>query len=145
MLQLCLVLTITFSQRIEYRKICSVRENKITARKKPRQNGQSVLNKFVTATSFHTACLPVLKGYLKRILFFSALFLKISFLGILLKNGRCVVVPLCRSSSSRQLLLCAKKKKKKHGFILELKTKIKVSFSLNEVCTARADLDLKNP
>ena len=38
-----------------------------------------------------------------------------------------------------------RRKKKKHGFILELKTKIKVSFSLNEVCTARADLDLKNP
>jgi hypothetical protein len=38
-----------------------------------------------------------------------------------------------------------RKKKKKHGFILELKTKIKVSFSLNELCTACVDLDLKNP
>ena len=118
MLQLCLVLTITFSQRIEYRKISSVKGQ---LEKKPRQNGQSVLNKFVTATSFHTACLPVLKGYLKRILFFSALFLKISFLGILLKNGRCVVVPLCRSSSSRQLLLCAKKKEEEAWFHFRIK------------------------
>ena len=46
MLQLCLVLTITFSQRIEYRKISCIKEQK---------NGQSVLNKFMTATSFRTA------------------------------------------------------------------------------------------
>ena len=47
--------------------------------------------------------------------------------------------------SVKAAITMCEEKKKKHGFILELKTKIKVSFSLNEVCTARADLDLKNP